>query len=63
MRTSWWKQIQRMIYQFNLDRLADLHKTDKGSSHGYTKVYGRFLRPYKTKPSTLIVNHKPPANW
>lgn len=54
MKGTWWRRIQRMAYQFNLDRLADLHKTDKGSGHGYTKVYGRFLRPYKFRPVRLL---------
>jgi hypothetical protein len=54
MASSGWKRIQQMTYQFNLDRLADLHKTDKGSGHGYTKVYRHFLRPYKFQAVRLL---------
>jgi hypothetical protein len=54
MTSRWWRQIQRIAYQFNLDRLADVHKTDKGGGHGYTKVYRQFLRPYKFRPLRLL---------
>ena len=49
-----WKQIQRIAYGFSLDRLADVHGTDKGSGHGYTKVYAHFLRPYKFRSIKLL---------
>ncbi|MEI7436711.1 MAG: class I SAM-dependent methyltransferase [bacterium] len=54
MASSVWRSIQRMVYQFNLDRLADLYQTDKGSGHGYMKIYRRFLRPYKFRPVRLL---------
>lgn len=54
MASRGWRRIQQVAYQFNLDRLADVHKTDKGGGHGYTKVYRHFLRPYKFRPVRLL---------
>jgi hypothetical protein len=54
MASRGWRRIQRIVYQFNLGRLADVHKTDKGGGHGYMEVYSHFLRPYKFRPVRLL---------
>lgn len=54
MANNFRQSIQRIVYQFNLDRLADVHKTDKGSGHGYTAIYRKFFRPYKFRPIKLL---------
>ena len=43
-----------LFFPYNLDKLAELYKTDKYGSHNYTKLYKSYLKRFKFKRIKLL---------